>query len=85
MNDVRERMIKWCLEEQENYAISGRAEAAYVAALSTAAAFCDQVAKEKTRSKHAGAAAKECGDFIWEAFKLAREQARDLERKRESV
>lgn len=65
---TREKMIDFCKREIEIHKHQGDTTVSYLAALSSAAHHCDQVAKERHKSKYARDAAKACGDFIWEVY-----------------
>jgi len=58
--DIKAAMTKFCVEEAKN----AQGWNAYVAALTSAAHLCDQIASESPRSCEREAA-KKCGDFIW--------------------
>lgn len=67
---VRDEMIEFCRREIHCGDMS-----AYIAALTSAAHLCDQVASEATRAAERKAA-KDCGDFIWRvADEMKRERA----------
>lgn len=65
---VRQKMIEFCEREVEHHKQAGDTTVAYLAALSSAAHHCDQVAKERGRSEYARKSAKACGDFIWDVY-----------------
>ena len=68
--EVRDDMIEFCRREIHYGDMN-----AYIAALTSAAHLCDQVASEATRAA-ARKAAKDCGDFIWRvADEMKRERA----------
>jgi len=61
---IKADLTKFCCEEAKNASGWNDTHLAYVAALTSAAHLCDQIASESPRSCEREAA-KKCGDFIW--------------------
>lgn len=70
---VRAEMTEFCLREFANVTEPAHA---YIAALTSAAHLCDQIAREATRKAEKVAAAA-CGDFIWQVADRIKAERRD--------
>lgn len=71
---IRQEMTEFCDREMVN---ASKPMDAYIAALSSAAHLCDQVARESTRSAERLAATK-CGDFIMDVHKAMQERRAEI-------